>query len=69
MKVSICDRCGTLIEPWPHDGEFYNRVIQVGEDSFSLSTPEGEIFETYDICDECYKSFKKWMKHKGLENK
>ena len=69
MKVCICDRCGRQFNSEPKDGEFVNRVIHIGDETFNLSEPEGNIYETYDICDSCYDSFRRWMKRWVIEDK
>ena len=62
MKVCKCDRCGALFNPTPKDLDWYSRVISVGQETFGLTDIVGEVDESFDICDDCYKSFRKWMK-------
>ena len=69
MKVCKCDRCGIIFEPHHANNDFYNRIIQVGEETFGLTDIEGIIDMTYDICDGCYESFKKWMRRGTIEKK
>lgn len=68
MKVCICDRCGKVFEPTESNGEFYNSVIQVGEETFELMDVEGTIYKSYDICEECLKGFQRWMKRGRIKN-
>lgn len=67
MKVCVCDRCGRQFNPEEKDGEFVNRVIQVGDETFGLTDIVGDIYQTYDICDSCYDSFNRWMKRWAIE--
>ena len=61
MKVCKCDRCGRIFEPTEKsDGEFYSRVIEVGEETFGITNTEATIEITLDICDSCYNSFLSW---------
>lgn len=69
MKVCKCDRCGKVFEPTGYsNGEFYNRVIQLGEETFGLTNIEGVIDETFDICEDCYKDFQRWIKRGRIKN-
>ena len=68
MKICKCDRCGKIFEPTEHNGKFYNSVIQVGDETFDLLEPECEIDECYDICEDCYKDFQRWMKRGRIRN-
>lgn len=69
MKVCVCDRCGRQFSPTEINGEFVNRVIDVSETTFSLTEPEGTVYESYDICDSCYDSFKRWFKRWVIESR
>lgn len=60
MKVCKCDRCGRIFEPTEKCGEFYSRVIEVGEETFGITNTEAEIEMTLDICNSCYNSFLAW---------
>ena len=62
MKVCKCDRCGKIFEPHKNDRNFYSRVIQTGEETFDLLEPECDIDGYYDICEECYKDFQRWLR-------
>ena len=68
MKVCVCDRCGKAFKPTESNGEFYNSVIQVGEETFGLVDIEGTIYKSYDICEECLKDFQRWMKRGRIKN-
>lgn len=69
MKVCKCDRCGRIFEPVFQDKYFYSRVMQIGLETFDLVEPEGEIEDTYDLCDECYADLQRWIKRGALKNK
>lgn len=60
MKVCKCDRCGKIFEPTENKGEFYSRVIEIGQSTFGLTDTVTEIETTLDICDSCYHSFLSW---------
>ena len=61
MKVCKCDRCGRIFEPTEQsNGEFYSRVIEVGEETFGITNTEAVIEMTLDICNSCYNSFLSW---------
>ena len=62
MKVCQCDRCGKIFEPHMENRDFWSRVIQVGEETFNLTDCLGEIETTYDICDDCFADFQRWLK-------
>lgn len=68
MKVCVCDRCGKVFKPTESDGEFYNPVIQVGNETFGLVYIEGTIDKTFDVCEECLKDFQRWMKRGRIKN-
>ena len=61
MKVCKCDRCGKIFEPIFNTNDFYSKVIQVGDETFNLREPETEITASYDICEDCYKDFIRWL--------
>lgn len=67
MKVCKCDRCGCIFEPHSYNTGFYSRVIQLGEETFSLMDMETDIDEAYDICDSCYEDFQRWFKRGALK--
>ena len=69
MKVCKCDRCGKVFEPRQYCNGFYSRTIQTGLETFDLMEPEADIDNTYDICEDCYESFKKWIHRGALEQK
>jgi len=63
MKVCKCDRCGKIFEPSFNSdaGDFYSRVIQIGDENFNLCDTVTEIIASYDICEDCYKDFVRWL--------
>ena len=69
VKVCKCDRCGAIFEPTARDGDFFSKIIWVGEENFDLIETICETEETYDICDECYNDFQRWMKRGVLKNR
>lgn len=69
MKVCKCDRCGRIFEPYVRDGEWSNTIIQTGFENFGLDEIVGEVEHSYDICDECYKSFNKWLRRGRINSR
>ena len=67
MKVCKCDRCGSIFEPHMGNRDFYSRVLQIGDETFSLMDSECEIEQSYDLCDSCYEDFQRWFKRSALK--
>ena len=68
MKVCKCDRCGRIFEPYPHERDWYNKVIQLGVETFGLTDIVGEVESSYDVCDDCYNDFQKWFRRGRIRN-
>lgn len=68
MKVCKCDRCGRIFEPIYEDSAFRSPVVQIGMETFGLEDTEANIIDTFDICDDCYNDFQRWMKRGRIKN-
>lgn len=59
MILRKCDRCGELYENYLGDGGPRGIATIVWENFTDYG-----IYDTYDLCDECVKDFKTFMKDK-----
>lgn len=69
VKVCKCDRCGRIFEPTMGDGEFFNKVILIGDQTFDLVDSVCDTEAEYDICDSCYEDFHRWFRRGKIKNK
>lgn len=60
MKVCVCDRCGREVQLKEIKGKLINRSVQIVDNDFDLD--EGDVLYAWDICDDCYDSFKQWFR-------